>query len=299
MFCLGSGLPLPAFLVLFSLAQSVPALAQELTGRVIDENGLGVVGAKVTLTLGLVPPVSALSDDAGRFQFASISPGTYELRVEKEGYYATISHALKIEEHPAPLEVVLNHQQEYEEKVDVIYSAPVIDRQQAAATNALTALQIVDLPVVATHDFRNALPLMPGIIKDNNGDFHLNGGGDHQVYYSLDGFNITAPVSGTFDDRLSVDAIRALRIETSRYSAEYGKGSAGVMALESSQGDDRLRFSATNFFPQPGDYQWPGDQQLDAARHDFRTHCQRADLVLQRVGSAIQPHHDPAASTGR
>jgi hypothetical protein len=245
----GSSLLSPAFFILFFLIPSAQTLAQELTGRVIDENGGRVAGARVTLTLGLVAPVSALSDDAGRFQFVSLAPGIYELRAEKEGYYATISHALKIEEHPAPLEVVLNHQQEYEEKVDVIYSAPVIDRQQAAATNALTAQQIVDLPVVATHDYRNALPLMSGIIKDNNGDFHLNGGGDHQVYYSLDGFNITAPVSGTLDNRLSVDAIRALRIETSRYSAEYGKGSAGVMALESSQGDDRLRFSATNFFP--------------------------------------------------
>ena len=224
MFCPRSGLLLPVFFALFFLVPSTPAIAQELTGRVIDENGRGVVGARITLTLGLATPVSVLCDDAGRFQFASISPGTYELRAEKEGYYATISHALRIEEHPAPLEVVLNHQQEYEEKVDVIYSAPVIDRQQAAATNTLTAKQIVDLPVVATHDFRNALPLMPGVIKDNNGDFHINGGDDHQVYYSLDSFNITAPVSGTLDDRLSVDAIRALKVETSRYSAEYGKG---------------------------------------------------------------------------
>ncbi len=181
--------------------------------------------------------------------FPSVPPGTYELKAEKEGFYATVSRALKIGPSPAPLAIVMNHQQEYSEKVDVTYSAPVIDRQQAATESTLTAQAIVDLPIPTTHDFHSSLPLMPDMVKDNSGNFHLNGGDVNQVYYSLDGFNITNPASGNMDDRLSVDAIRALHVETSRYSAEYGKGSSGVMALESSQGDDRLRFSATNFFP--------------------------------------------------
>jgi hypothetical protein len=232
------------------LGPSAPVFAQELTGKVVDENGLVVAGAKVTLSGGsLTAPLLAVSDDAGRFVLSSVAPGTYELRAEKPGYYATVSHALEIKESSASLEVVLNHQQEFEEKVDVVYSAPVMNRQEASAATALTAEEIVDLPFVATHDFRNSLPLIPGVVKDNNGRMHLNGGAENQAFYSLDGFNITSPVSGILENRISVDAIRAVQVETSRYSAEYGKGSAGVMALESSQGDDRFRFSATNFLP--------------------------------------------------
>lgn len=252
--CQASHLATPTFLVALIaallLGHAVPGHAQELSGKVIDENGVIVAGVKVSLSGSpLTVPLAVVTDEAGRFRFPSVPAATYELRAEKPGYYATVARAFVIKEHAAPLEITLNHEQEYEEKVDVVYSAPVIDRQNASAATALTAEEIVDLPTVATHDFRNSLPLIPGIVKDNNGRLHLNGGGDNQAYYSLDGFNITSPASGVMENRISADAIRAVQVETSRYSAEFGKGSAGVMALESSQGDDRFRFSSTNFIP--------------------------------------------------
>jgi len=229
---------------------SAPAAAQVLTGKVIDETGVAVAGVKVSLTgNSLKAPLATVSDDAGRFLMAQPPPGLYGLKAEKPGYYATVSRNLEIKEGAASLEVIINHMQEFEETVNVVYSAPVVDRKEASAATSLTAEEITDLPIVSTHDFRNSLPLIPGVVKDNNGRIHLNGGGEDQAYYSLDGFNVTSPVSGILQDRISVDAIRTVSVETSRYSAEYGKGSAGVLALESSQGDDRFRFSSTNFIP--------------------------------------------------
>ena len=242
--------PLLWFVLGIVPAGAAPDLQAELTGRVIDENGSPVAGVKVSLSRAtLEPPLITVSDDAGRFRIFPVPPGTYEMKAEKPGYYATVSRALEVREAAPPLEVVINHVREFEETVSVVHSSPVIDRQAASTSTMLTAEEITDLPYVATHDFRNSLPLIPGVIKDNNGHIHLNGGGENQVYYALDGFNITSPGSGTLENRISVDAIRAVRVETSGYSAEYGKGSAGVMAMESSQGDDRTRFSATNFIP--------------------------------------------------
>lgn len=226
------------------------ACAEELTGKVVDENGLAVAGAKITLGgKGMAVPLSSISDKAGRFHLPDPPPGNYELRVEKPGYYATVSRSLEIKTSAAVLEVLLNHQQEFEETINVVYSAPVIDRQEASMATTITADEVIDLPYSSTHDFRNVLPLIPGIMKDNSGQVHMNGGAENQAFYSLDGFNIANPVSGVMDSRLSVDAIRSMRLETSRYSAEFGKGSAGVMALESARGDDRFRISATNFVP--------------------------------------------------
>jgi hypothetical protein len=232
------------------LARPLPGFPQELTGRVIDENSKVVAGAKVSIGGGgLTAPQVVVSDEAGRFRMPALAPGTYELRAEKPGYYATVSRALQIKEGAAALEIVLNHQQEFEETVSVVYSAPVVDRQEATIATTITAEEIIDLPYVATHDFHNVLPLIPGIVKDNNGRMHMNGGAENQAFYSLDGFNISNPLSGILENRISVDGLRTVRLETSRYSAEFGKGSAGVMALESSQGDDRFRVSSTNFLP--------------------------------------------------
>jgi len=65
----------------------------------------------------------------------------------------------------------------------------------------------------------------------------------------LDGFNITHPLTGLLDLRVSPDSLRLIEIDQSRYTAQYGKGSGGVLRLETGMGDDRFRYSATNFTP--------------------------------------------------
>ncbi len=228
------------------------AVAQtaQMAGKVVDENGVIVTGAKVTLSGPEASlPAVAIADEAGRFLLAPVPPGTYELRVEKPGFYAYLAHSFAIVQGAEPIEVVLNHQREFGETVNVVYSAPVIDPQQVAAGNTLHSEEIIETPYPSTHDFRSALPLLPGVVKDNMGHVHLNGGAEDQAYYSLDGFNIGDPVSGILQNRVSVDSLRKVRVEASRYSAEFGKGSAGLLTLETSQGDDHFRFLATNFIP--------------------------------------------------
>ncbi len=231
-------------------ARQACASEGELRGRVVDENGLAVPGATLTLTgSGSPAPRAATSDESGRFVLESLLPGTYQLKVEKVGYYAYTNSVFEVTGPVERLEVVLNHRQEFEETVEVAYSAPAIDPQETAAQKTMTAEEIIDSPYPASHDFRNSLSLMPGVVKDNRGRVHINGAGEDQALYSLDGFTLNSPVSGILENRISIDAIRAVRMESSRYSAEYGRGSAGVVALETFRGDDRFRFSSTNFLP--------------------------------------------------
>ena len=112
----------------------IPALAAErLQGRVIDEDGAAVAGAMITLSISELPlPIIVSSDEAGRFVVNSIRAGAYRLRVEKTGFYAYVSSDFKIGTVPRPVEIVLNHRQEFEEKIEVVYSAPAIDRQEPA-----------------------------------------------------------------------------------------------------------------------------------------------------------------------
>jgi len=237
-------------LMLWFWAGGLSAASAQLSGKVTDENGLIVAGAVLTLSgTGLPNSLMVATDDGGRFHVPAITPGIYRVRVEKQGFYAYVSESFPIGGGANEAEIVLNHRQEFEETVNVVYSVPVIDRQETTETKVLTAQRIVDLPFTSTHDFRNALPLLPGTVKDNKGRIHMNGGGENQAHYVLDGFNVTSPISGVLENRIPVDAIRSIRLHTSRYPAEFGKGSAGVMALETSQGDDRWRFSATNFLP--------------------------------------------------
>src|SRR5258708_27500673 len=49
--------------------------------------------------------------------------------------------------------------------------------------------------------------------------------------------------------RVNIDTIQSLDLEHSRYAADNGRGSSGVLDIKTKMGDDRWRFSGTNFIP--------------------------------------------------
>ena len=226
-----------------------------LTVTVKDETGAVVPSARVTLTVpGSQTTLQASSDFAGRAEFSNVRAGAYSVSVEKEGFYAQLNITVQVGQTEA-VDVTLPHRQEYKETVHVHYSPPAIDPAQTSASQQLTAQEIIELPYPTTRDIRNALPLMPGVLPDNStpGQVHVAGGASNQTLYTLDGFDISEPVSGLLNLRVSTDAVRSVDVLTSRYSASSGWGSGGVLNLETGMGDDHFRFFATDFVPSAQD----------------------------------------------
>ena len=227
--------------------QSQPS--QRLLLTVVDETSVAISSAHATLEPAKPSaPRSGETDYAGRYEFTDLLPGTYQLRVEKEGYYAVVLRDVQIGE-TTNVEVTLNHVREYSEVVNVVYSPPSIDPQKVSDTKSLGDRELLNLPFLVTRDIRYALPLLPGVLQDATGQEHVNGSSTRQIQDQLDGFNITNPASGLFDVRVSVDALQSVEVYSSRYSTEYGKGSGGVVSLRTGIGDNHWRFSATDFFP--------------------------------------------------
>jgi hypothetical protein len=219
----------------------------KLAITVTDENGVAVPGARITLSREQGVR-QAETDYAGRCQWVDLTPDTYQLRAEKEGFYAFIMNETRVGEIDT-LEVTLNHVREFVEVVNVVYSPPAIDLVKTSSTENLTSAEVINLPYTVTRDIRYALPLMPGVLQDAYGQVHVNGSSTRQIVDRLDGFNITDPANGLFTLRVSTDAIRSAEALGSRVPAEHGKGSGGVLNLATGMGDDRFRFSATDFVP--------------------------------------------------
>lgn len=216
---------------------------------VLDENGLPVSSAQVSLIrIETQALLKAETDTTGRCELADLPPGLYRLQVEKTGFYAARLAELRVGE-TERVELTLNHEQEVQGEVNVIYSPPAIDPTKTTASEELNSRAIVNLPYPTTRDFRNVLPFIPGVVQDATGQVHINGSATRQILNQLDGFNITHPASGLLELRVSPDALRAIEVLNSRYAAEYGKSSGGVVQLTTGMGDDRLRFSATDFVP--------------------------------------------------
>lgn len=217
--------------------------------NVRDENSKPVSGARAYLTVpGSTFSLVVETDFAGRYRFYGVPAGKYGLQVEKNGFYPNRMESVPFSA-GAEYDVVLRHVQEFREKVDVTDTAPAVDPAKTASTEQLTNREIFTLPYPTTRDFRNVLPFIPGVVVDNTLQIHVGGSAGYELFDQLDGFNVTHPVSGLLDVRVSPDSLRLIEIDQSRYSAQYGKGSGGVMRLESGMGDNHFRFSATNFTP--------------------------------------------------
>jgi len=78
-----------SLLALFLLFLIAPALlqAQTISGTVQDPSGAVIAGARIEITGGdLTQPIVLSSDGQGKFSSPELKPGTYSVRVEREGF---------------------------------------------------------------------------------------------------------------------------------------------------------------------------------------------------------------------
>ncbi|MBZ5525618.1 MAG: hypothetical protein LAP21_25630, partial [Acidobacteriia bacterium] len=135
------------------------------------------------------------------------------------------------------------------EEVEVAAAPSPIDPQQSSNAQALTGDDVSNIPYPSTRDYRNVLQFFPGVIRDIGGQIHVAGGNQQQTQDYLDGFEVSQPAGGGLAIRLNPDSLRKITVESSRYSSQYGKGSAGLAAFDTLDGANKFHASATDFIP--------------------------------------------------
>jgi hypothetical protein len=218
-----------------------------VTVTVVDENGIVVADAVVTVLQTGQAATRYHTDHAGRVQFTPGNAEPYQLQVEKQGFYQAIRR--DVDPLLASITLTLAHQQMVCQEVSVVASTSTIDPQQTADVSTMSTPEIVSIPYQTSRDIRNLLPYNPGVIQDLNGQPHVAGSATYATLDLLDGFDLRSPVSGTLSLHVSTDAVRAIDVESTRYPVEYGRATGGVIALSTGMGDNRFRFDATDFIP--------------------------------------------------
>jgi len=195
-------------------------------------------------------PIAAAETDFSGKATVSPSAGTYVLQARKKGFYTAQSDPVTITSgQTTEVEIKLQEYREFSEQFEVLGQPSPIDVQQTSSAQQITGDEIIGIPYPTTRDYRNVLPFIPGVVQDGFGQPHISGGETKQALFYLDGFEVSQPAGGALIMRVSPDSIRQIDVETSRYSPQYGKGSAGVLALDTQSGDNKLRFAATDFIP--------------------------------------------------
>lgn len=217
----------------------------EPQGRPVALQGILVQLTVESPTSGLL---TALTDSVGRFKFRHLAVGRYHLEVRSEGFV------------PFDKEVVLGRDEMRAEEIrlqieKVVQKVEVRDHADLAhvegnAQRATTfnSCQVLGLPL-AQEKFKEALPLVPGVIRTDDGKLHFKGESENQGMLIVDSAETVNPVTGNFSIPVPVDAVQEVKVSKGPYDAQYGDFTGGLTTVSLKPPPGQWKYGVMDFLP--------------------------------------------------
>lgn len=240
-----------------------------LTGLVTDPAAAVITGGSVKLLNEATNvEVSAITDDAGRYTFAALRPGTYRLSVTAPGFKQHVSSGLVLQVNQSARVDVRLSVGEVTERVQITADAPTLETESSSRGAVIDQTKIVELPLNG-RDYNQLALLSPGVLAPTprlqtvnfKGAFNVNGNRAFNNAFQLDGVDNTS-YSNSFRGlnvqvvQPSVEALQEFKIQTNAYSAEFGRSSGALINAVTRSGSNDLHGSL---------YEFHRNDNLDAA----------------------------------
>jgi hypothetical protein len=221
-----------------------------VSGHVASDTGNPIPNAAVVAVhRESAAEVRVLTDPTGAFSAVFPGPGEYAVSAEATGYFALKDQAVTLAAGENELNLMLAPVREFADAVDVHATTNSVELDTTRHQETLNGAELLNIPFPAAESLKNSMRILPKVVQDSLGNIHPAGGSENQALYVLDGFDVGDPLTGRFDSRLSIESVQTMSLETGLFPAEYGKAAAGILTLDTKTGDDRIRYSATNFVP--------------------------------------------------
>src|SRR5438874_708969 len=282
-----------------------------IVGTVTDQSEAVVSGAKVTLTnLGTGASLTTTTGADGIYKFSPVRVGNYKLDVTSQGFQTTTQSGVQVN---IGANVGLNFTLKpgsQTETIEVTGAIAVLQTQDASVGQVVDQRNVNNLPLNG-RNFTFLAQLVAGVNSPQadtrgnaaSGAFSANGLRPAQNNYMLDGIDNNSDtvdfLNGTNYVVLPpVDAIQEFKVQTSDFSAEYGRSGAAVLNATIKSGTNSLHGTVWEFLR---------NDKLDAADYFERTcsgtgPCQthKGKLRLNQFGfSAGGPVVIPKIFNGR
>ncbi len=278
-----AGIILPASL-------AAQAVTGTILGTVTDDTGAVLPGATITLThIDTGRARVLVADSAGQFTAPSLPTGAYKLSAELAGF-KTVSIPdirLGVDQHlrfSVKLEVGT-----VAETITVTGVSPLVQTSTSELGTTIDDQQIQQLPLNG-RNFVNLTRTVPGVVRgipganiDGGGSlawrasasFSANGQRPRDNNYILDGVDNNETWLQTVVVFPAVDSLDEFKLQTSTYSAEFGRSLGGVVNLQIKSGANAFKgsgyeflrndaFDANNFFNNRA-----GRKKPDFSQHQF------------------------------
>ncbi|MBS1839840.1 MAG: TonB-dependent receptor [Acidobacteria bacterium] len=232
-----------------------------ILGTVSDSSGARINGATVTLTNeGTNAALSTTTGEDGGYKFTPVRIGSYKLSVTMQGFQTAALRGVNVNVGQSVVADFSMKPGAVSETIEVTSSAPVLQSQDASVGQIVDSKSVNDLPLNG-RNFTFLAQLAAGVntpqadTRGNaaSGAFSANGSRPAQNNYLLDGIDNNSDtvdfLNGTnFVVLPPVDAIAEFKVQTSGFSAEYGRSGAAVLNATIKSGTNELHGAAWEYF---------------------------------------------------
>jgi hypothetical protein len=238
-----------------ALCAQVQAINGSIQGDVTDVRGALVPGADVEADeLDTATVHRTVSDGSGHFEFLSLQPGRYVVKISKSGFATTIQENLNLTV-GRTISLKLTLQVAGASESIIVSSAPLVDIVTSASTTTLGEQTIATTPVLG-RKFEDLLTLTPGvsISQGPDGD-EINMNGQRGIFnnISLDGGDYN---NGFFGEQsggqraavdITLEAVKEFQVVASGANAEFGRTGGGVVNVITKSGTNSLHGSLFHY----------------------------------------------------
>lgn len=238
--------------------------AGKIVGVVQDTSGGVLPGVSIVVkNLGTGTSRDTVSDDRGQFDVSGLAPGRYQVDAELQGFR-------KVSQGPVTVQV--NQETRVNptlsvgavaETVTVTAEGILVQTTTSTVGKVVDEKQILQLPL-SGRNFADLGLLTPGVTTRGQGtsagtSFYVHGQRNDANNFLLDGVSDNSLEGNSLQARPNVDAVQEFKIQTSNFSAEFGRNTGSVVNVVTKSGTNTFsgsgwefvrsdKFQAKNFF---------------------------------------------------
>src|SRR6516162_851880 len=260
--------------LIFPIGLATAQTFGEITGEVHDQSGAAAPNASVTVTnTATSASRSTTTNDLGIYSFPSLVPGTYQIRVQLQGFQPVVRTGVELEvQQTARVDFTLTVGQATQ-TIEVAGAGVLLATENATVGTVIDEKRIVDLPLNG-RDFLQLVALSPNVtygFQAPNQAVGRQGGTRSLEYiaisgmrgtwhnYTLDGVANTDPNFNLYIQLPSVDALQEFKVQTGIYPAEFGR-EASQINVSTKPGTNNYHGTVFEFLR---------NSDLDARPYDF------------------------------
>ena len=221
-----------------------------------------------------------VTNGEGIYAHANLPPGRYHIQASKFGFKTLIKPDIVLNVQDALSIDFALPIGSLAETVTVEGGVPLVNTESAAVSTVVDQTFVKNIPLNG-RSFQDLILLTPGIVtpiptqdfqvllpRRQTGEFSVNGQRPEANYYTVDGVSANVGASfgsnmergagasgslpaasalGTTQGLVSVDDLQEFRVQSSTYSAEYGRNPGGQFTFDTSSGTNRLHGAAFDY----------------------------------------------------